>query len=93
MNLDLRLALQSPPSEPPLWTPAWCAHLHGCVCLSQAEDADEAMSRYLSEKLRAKDRWLGVWKSNPELFFEKYEEASIPFVGILVEVRFPCLLC
>jgi hypothetical protein len=47
------------------------------------------MSRYLLEKLKAKDRWLGVWKSNPELFFEKYEEASIPFVGILVEVCFP----
>lgn len=44
------------------------------------------MSKYLSEKLKVTDRWLGVWKSNPELFFEKYEEASIPFVGILVEV-------
>ncbi|MEJ1270173.1 Shc SH2-domain binding protein 1-like [Cricetulus griseus] len=53
---------------------------------SKAEDADEAMSKYLSEKLKLKDKWLGVWKSNPELFFEKYEEASIPFVGILVEV-------
>ncbi|XP_063128172.1 testicular spindle-associated protein SHCBP1L isoform X1 [Rattus norvegicus] len=53
---------------------------------SKAEDADEAMSKYLSEKLKVTDRWLGVWKSNPELFFEKYEEASIPFVGILVEV-------
>ncbi|CAO2637245.1 Testicular spindle-associated protein SHCBP1L [Lemmus lemmus] len=55
---------------------------------SKAEDADEAMSKYLSEKLRLKDKWLGVWKSNPELFFEKYEETSIPFVGILVEVNF-----
>ncbi|XP_059136247.1 testicular spindle-associated protein SHCBP1L isoform X2 [Peromyscus eremicus] len=53
---------------------------------SKAEDADEAMSKYLSEKLSLKDKWLGVWKSNPDLFFEKYEEASIPFVGILVEV-------
>ncbi|XP_053519710.1 testicular spindle-associated protein SHCBP1L isoform X2 [Artibeus jamaicensis] len=52
----------------------------------KAEDADEAMSKYLSEKLKLKDRWLGVWKTNPELFFVKYEEASIPFVGILVEV-------
>ncbi|KAM9211884.1 testicular spindle-associated protein SHCBP1L isoform 2-T2 [Dugong dugon] len=51
-----------------------------------AEDADEAMSKYLSEKLKLKDKWLGVWKTNPELFFVKYEEASIPFVGILVEV-------
>lgn len=50
------------------------------------------MSKYLSEKLRLKDKWLGVWKSNPELFFEKYEEASIPFVGILVEVNFLALL-
>ncbi|XP_011359565.1 testicular spindle-associated protein SHCBP1L [Pteropus vampyrus] len=52
----------------------------------KAEDADEAMSKYLSEKLKLKDKWLGVWKTNPELFFVKYEEASIPFVGILVEV-------
>ncbi|KAG8517263.1 Testicular spindle-associated protein SHCBP1L, partial [Galemys pyrenaicus] len=56
--------------------------LQGC----KAEDADEAMSKYLSEKLKVKDKWLGVWKTNPELFFVKYEEASIPFVGILVEV-------
>ncbi|XP_028007946.2 testicular spindle-associated protein SHCBP1L [Eptesicus fuscus] len=55
--------------------------LQGC----KAEDADEAMSNYLSEKLKLKDKWLGVWKTNPELFFLKYEEASIPFVGILVE--------
>jgi hypothetical protein len=45
------------------------------------------MSKYLSEKLQLKDKWLGVWKTNPELFFVKYEEASIPFVGILVEVN------
>ncbi|XP_036612752.1 testicular spindle-associated protein SHCBP1L [Trichosurus vulpecula] len=44
------------------------------------------MSKYLSEKLKMKDKWLGVWKTNPELFFIKYEEASIPFVGVLVEV-------
>ncbi|XP_045154213.1 testicular spindle-associated protein SHCBP1L isoform X3 [Echinops telfairi] len=44
------------------------------------------MSKYLSEKLTMKDTWLGVWKTNPELFFVKYEEAAIPFVGILVEV-------
>ncbi|XP_001375319.1 testicular spindle-associated protein SHCBP1L [Monodelphis domestica] len=56
--------------------------LQGC----KAEDADEAMSKYLSEKLKMKDKWLGVWKTNPELFFIKYEEASIPFVGVLVEV-------
>ncbi|XP_070253792.1 testicular spindle-associated protein SHCBP1L isoform X2 [Myotis yumanensis] len=55
--------------------------LRGC----KAEDADETMSNYLSEKLKLKDKWLGVWKTNPELFFLKYEEASIPFVGILVE--------
>lgn len=45
------------------------------------------MSNYLSEKLKLKEKWLGVWKTNPELFFLKYEEASIPFVGILVEVN------
>ncbi|XP_055964129.1 testicular spindle-associated protein SHCBP1L [Sorex fumeus] len=61
--------------------------LQGC----KAEDADDAMSKYLSEKLKFKDKWLGVWKTNPELFFVKYEEASIPFVGILVEVTCkPC---
>uniref|UniRef100_A0A2K6JSI0 Testicular spindle-associated protein SHCBP1L n=1 Tax=Rhinopithecus bieti TaxID=61621 RepID=A0A2K6JSI0_RHIBE len=52
----------------------------------KAEDADEVMGKYLSEKLKLKDRWLGVWKTNPNVFFVKYEEASIPFVGILVEV-------
>ncbi|XP_061041623.1 testicular spindle-associated protein SHCBP1L [Eubalaena glacialis] len=56
--------------------------LQGC----KAEDADDAMSKYLSEKLKLKGTWLGVWKTNPELFFVKYEEASISFVGILVEV-------
>lgn len=61
--------------------------LRGC----KAEDADDAMTKYLSEKLKLKDKWLGVWKTNPELFFMKYEEASIPFVGILVEVTCkPC---
>ncbi|KAB1260883.1 Testicular spindle-associated protein SHCBP1L [Camelus dromedarius] len=61
--------------------------LRGC----NAEDADDAMTKYLSEKLKLKDKWLGVWKTNPELFFMKYEEASIPFVGILVEVTCkPC---
>ncbi|XP_063096330.1 testicular spindle-associated protein SHCBP1L isoform X2 [Cavia porcellus] len=53
---------------------------------AKAEDADEAMSKYLLEKLKLRDRWLGVWKTNPELFFVEYEEASIPFVGILIEV-------
>lgn len=45
------------------------------------------MSKYLSEKLKFREHWLGVWKTNPELFFVKYEESSIPFVGILVEVN------
>ncbi|XP_004579038.2 testicular spindle-associated protein SHCBP1L [Ochotona princeps] len=58
------------------------AVLLGC----QAEDVDEAMSKYLSERLKLKETWLGVWKTNPELFFVKFEETSIPFVGILVEV-------
>ncbi|XP_055498126.1 testicular spindle-associated protein SHCBP1L-like isoform X2 [Leucoraja erinacea] len=52
----------------------------------KAEEADEAMSKYLTEKLRAKSTWLGIWKTNPELFFVKYDEGSIPYVGILVEV-------
>ncbi|XP_038614623.1 testicular spindle-associated protein SHCBP1L [Tachyglossus aculeatus] len=79
---------------PPLYAPSrgpqgrgqkvalYCDHiLRGC----KAEDADEAMNKYLKAKLNSTDKWLGVWKSNPELFFVKYEEASIPFVGVLVE--------
>ncbi|GCC29775.1 hypothetical protein chiPu_0008217 [Chiloscyllium punctatum] len=53
----------------------------------KAEEADEAMSKYLTEKLRARTTWLGVWKTNPELFFVKYDEGSIPYVGVLVEVN------
>ncbi|XP_069794302.1 testicular spindle-associated protein SHCBP1L-like [Narcine bancroftii] len=52
----------------------------------KAEEADEAMSKYLIEKLRSRSTWLGVWKTNPELFFVKYDEGSIPYVGVLVEV-------
>nr|XP_014341102.1 PREDICTED: SHC SH2 domain-binding protein 1-like protein isoform X3 [Latimeria chalumnae] len=52
----------------------------------KAEEADEAMSDYLSKKLKERSTWLGVWKTNPELFFVKYEEGSIPYVGVLVEV-------
>lgn len=33
-----------------------------------------------------KEKWLGVWKTNPELFFVNSEEFSIPYVGVLVEV-------
>lgn len=33
-----------------------------------------------------KANWLGIWKSNPELFFVNYEEISLPYVGVLVEV-------
>ncbi|XP_075472686.1 testicular spindle-associated protein SHCBP1L [Ascaphus truei] len=56
--------------------------LQGC----QAEEADEAMSKYLSEKLKERNEWIGVWKTNPELFFSKYEEVPIAYVGILVKV-------
>ncbi|XP_069491113.1 testicular spindle-associated protein SHCBP1L [Ambystoma mexicanum] len=52
----------------------------------KADEADEAMSKFLSEKLKERNMWLGVWKTNPELFFVKFEETSIPYVGILVEV-------
>uniref|UniRef100_A0A8C2SKL3 Testicular spindle-associated protein SHCBP1L n=1 Tax=Capra hircus TaxID=9925 RepID=A0A8C2SKL3_CAPHI len=48
---------------------------------------DEVLQGYkVRTRQRLKDKWLGVWKANPELFFVKYEESSIPFVGILVEV-------
>uniref|UniRef100_A0A8D0G8X4 Testicular spindle-associated protein SHCBP1L n=1 Tax=Sphenodon punctatus TaxID=8508 RepID=A0A8D0G8X4_SPHPU len=56
--------------------------LRGC----KAEDANEAMSNYLFEKLKLKEKWLGVWKTNPELFFVNSEEIPIPYVGVLVEV-------
>ncbi|XP_062920114.1 testicular spindle-associated protein SHCBP1L-like [Mobula hypostoma] len=51
----------------------------------KAEEADEAMNKYLTEKLHARSTWLGVWKTNPEFFFVKYDEGSIPYVGVFVE--------
>ncbi|KAM3840882.1 testicular spindle-associated protein SHCBP1L [Vipera latastei] len=56
--------------------------LKGC----KAEDASEAVSKYLVEKLKMKENWLGIWKTNPELFFVNSEEIPIPFIGVLVEV-------
>ncbi|NWX85124.1 SHP1L protein, partial [Nothoprocta ornata] len=57
--------------------------LRGC----KAEDAGDAMSKYLVEKLKMKENnWLGIWKANPELFFVNSEDLIIPSVGILVEV-------
>ncbi|XP_043942684.1 testicular spindle-associated protein SHCBP1L-like [Protopterus annectens] len=52
----------------------------------KAEEADEAMSKYLLEKLKTKDTWLGIWNTNPELFFASYKKELIPYVGILVQV-------
>ncbi|ETE65245.1 SHC SH2 domain-binding protein 1-like protein, partial [Ophiophagus hannah] len=52
----------------------------------KAEDANEAVSKYLVEKLKMKENWLGIWKTNPELFFVNSEEIPIPFIGVLVEV-------
>ncbi|KAL8178109.1 UNVERIFIED_CONTAM: hypothetical protein K2H54_029935 [Gekko kuhli] len=56
--------------------------LKGC----KAEDSNEAISKYLLEKLKMKEKWFGVWKTNPELFFVNLEEISVPYVGVLVEV-------
>nr|XP_028588059.1 testicular spindle-associated protein SHCBP1L isoform X1 [Podarcis muralis] len=56
--------------------------LKGC----KAEHANEAISKYLLEKLKMKEKWLGIWKTNPELFFVNSEEIPIPYVGVLVEV-------
>ncbi|KAG8132819.1 hypothetical protein E2320_010638 [Naja naja] len=56
--------------------------LKGC----KAEDANEAVSKYLVEKLKMKENWLGIWKTNPELFFVNSEEIPIPFIGVLVEI-------
>ncbi|XP_053099811.1 testicular spindle-associated protein SHCBP1L isoform X3 [Hemicordylus capensis] len=52
----------------------------------KAEDANEAVSKYLLAKLKMKEKWLGVWKTNPELFFVNSEEIPIPYVGVLVKV-------
>ncbi|NWI15938.1 SHP1L protein, partial [Crypturellus soui] len=57
--------------------------LRGC----KAEEAGDAMSKYLLEKLKMKENnWLGIWKANPDLFFINSEDLVIPSVGILVEV-------
>ncbi|KAH0618287.1 hypothetical protein JD844_017340 [Phrynosoma platyrhinos] len=56
--------------------------LKGC----KAEDASEVISKYLLEKMKLKEKWLGVWKTNPDLFFVSSEEIPIPYVGVLVEV-------
>ncbi|XP_060088401.1 testicular spindle-associated protein SHCBP1L [Heteronotia binoei] len=56
--------------------------LKGC----KAEDSNETISKYLLEKLKMKEKWLGVWKTNPELFFVNVEDFSLPYVGVLVEV-------
>ncbi|XP_075689240.1 testicular spindle-associated protein SHCBP1L [Rhinoderma darwinii] len=52
----------------------------------KAEEVDGILCRFLSEKLKKKNKWIGVWKTNPELFFHKYEEGAIQYVGLLVEV-------
>ncbi|XP_069593845.1 testicular spindle-associated protein SHCBP1L [Ranitomeya imitator] len=57
----------------------------------KAEEVDESLCRYLSEKLKKKKKWTGVWKTNHEYFFHKSEEGAIQYVGILVEVTSkPC---
>ncbi|XP_048338490.1 testicular spindle-associated protein SHCBP1L [Sphaerodactylus townsendi] len=56
--------------------------LKGC----KAEDSNEAINKYLLENLKMKEKWLGIWKTNPELFFVHSEEIPIPYVGVLVEV-------
>ncbi|XP_073427435.1 testicular spindle-associated protein SHCBP1L isoform X2 [Dendrobates tinctorius] len=57
----------------------------------KAKEVDESLCRYLSEKLKKKKKWTGVWKTNPEAFFHKSEEGAIQYVGILVEVTSkPC---
>ncbi|XP_061486562.1 testicular spindle-associated protein SHCBP1L isoform X2 [Rhineura floridana] len=62
------------------------SHLGALNGREKAEDANEAISKYLLEKLKMKEKWLGVWKTNPELFFVSSEEIPIPYVGVLVEV-------
>ncbi|XP_042320287.1 testicular spindle-associated protein SHCBP1L-like [Sceloporus undulatus] len=56
--------------------------LQGC----KAEDTHEAISKYLLEKMKMKEKWLGIWKTNPNLFLVTSEETPIPYLGVLVEV-------
>ncbi|XP_066451104.1 testicular spindle-associated protein SHCBP1L [Eleutherodactylus coqui] len=52
----------------------------------KAEELDEALCRFLFEKLKKKNKWIGVWKANPKFFFQNYEENAIQCVALLVEV-------
>ncbi|XP_062836787.1 testicular spindle-associated protein SHCBP1L isoform X3 [Anolis carolinensis] len=52
----------------------------------KAEDVNEAISKYLLEKLKQKEKWFGIWKTNPDFFFVSSEEIPIPYVGVFVEV-------
>nr|XP_060630468.1 testicular spindle-associated protein SHCBP1L [Anolis sagrei ordinatus] len=57
----------------------------------KAEDVNEAISKYLLEKLKQKEKWFGIWKTNPDFFFVSSEEIPIPYVGVFVEVTFKLL--
>ncbi|XP_042317499.1 testicular spindle-associated protein SHCBP1L-like [Sceloporus undulatus] len=56
--------------------------LQGC----KAEDAEQAISKYLLEKMKMKNKWLGIWETNPQPFFASSEEIPVSYVGVLVEV-------
>ncbi|XP_042320285.1 testicular spindle-associated protein SHCBP1L-like [Sceloporus undulatus] len=56
--------------------------LQGC----QAEDARRTMGNYILEKMKMKEKWLGIWETNPDTFFTSSEEIPVPNVGVLVEV-------
>ncbi|XP_056387861.1 testicular spindle-associated protein SHCBP1L [Hyla sarda] len=93
-ELQISTALQAQPLPPIIHVSAgelsvqdrislYCDHiLHNC----KAEEVDEALCRYLSEKLQKKEKCIGVWKTNPGLFFHKYDDGAIQYVGVLVEV-------
>ncbi|XP_055739223.1 testicular spindle-associated protein SHCBP1L-like isoform X2 [Salvelinus fontinalis] len=56
-----------------------------------AEDADEAISFYIIEKLASKRSWTAVWKTSPEVLLVNCDIGDLPFVGVLVDVN--CTPC
>ncbi|XP_024247450.1 testicular spindle-associated protein SHCBP1L [Oncorhynchus tshawytscha] len=66
----------------------FCDHIIG-QC--SAEDADEAISFYIIEKLASKRSWTAVWKTSPEVLLVNCDIGDLPFVGVLVDVN--CTPC
>ncbi|XP_041960067.1 testicular spindle-associated protein SHCBP1L-like [Alosa sapidissima] len=54
-----------------------------------AEDADEAISYYITDKLVDAPFWTAVWKTAPEVLLvtSNSDIGDLPFIGVLVEVN------